>query len=830
MSQVQNPGSPEPRNPGTQAPRNLVELTVLADLQYAFRSLVRRPGHTLLVVFTLALGIGINTVAFSSVNALIFRPFHIAGGDTFGWVFVGPAADPLSNVSTQTYDALRSGMTTVEAIAAEGRVPLSASSDAGPEQIWALAVSPNYFTVVPAPTRLGRVLSPTDVADDAVPVLISERYWQTRFGGTTDLQAIRPTINGQLARVMGVVRDDFQGPGGIFEPHVWLAFDALPLLRVNPGAGSDPTWLTLLARPRPGVSAAQVAGDVTAIARGLAPENDRAALRAQYIPIVDGHPEARQLGTAAALAMAAVGLVLLIACFNVAGLILARSVERQQELGLRAALGAGRARLTRLLLAEGLIVATLAGTAALLLAGWSEALLGGLSLPAPIPQRLHFSTDWRMVAFTAALVLVAAVVPTLTPTWRIARVDPIRWLKAGSTGAVGGLAPARARRAFVVLQVVGSTAFLTLALMFVASFVKSYRTDPGFNTTHTAVMQIAPSSFVTTPERQATLVQTLMSRLEGRPDVAGIAAAERISFHLGGGDVRRVSGDGRTCDGRDCPTVATSAVSSAFFDVMQIPLKAGRTFASTAGADRDAVIVNEAAATQLWPDAPAVGQWVSISGEPTPRQVIGVVATVISGQMQEAPRPYLYRPFDDALLAGPLTLVVRSRADSQSAAQAIRDIWRGLDDTLPPAAVQTMDERMALPLWPSRVSAAFFATCGIVAVILVTVGLFGVTYQVVSQRTREFGVRMALGATAADLRRMILGESLRLIGPGLVVGLLVAGGAASAAGALLVGVSPLDPRLYLAAVVLQVTVTLLASWSPALRASRVSPQVTMRAE
>ena len=789
---------------------------MLSDLRYALRGILRRPGHTMLVVFTLALGLGINTVAFSSINALVFRPFTIPDAKSFGWVFVTDGGNPYANVSRQTYDTVRRSATTLDTVVAEGRLPLSAQSEAGPEQIWALVVSPNYFSVVRAPMRAGRALSDTDVTADAVPVVISERYWKTRWNAREDLSSIRPVINGQIAQVLGVVRDDHAGPGGIYEPHVWLAFDALPALQLTPDAGADPTWLTMMARPKPGVSAAQVTAEVNTLARAIAPEAARDRVRAQYVAVAEGHPEARQLGAAAAVAMAVVGLVLLIACFNVAGLILARSVERQQELGLRAALGAGRGRLTRLLFAEGLIVATLAGAAALLLAGWSEALLGGLSLPAPIPQRLHFTTDWRMVAFTLVLVMIAAIVPTLTPLWRIVRVDPIRWLKAGSTGAVGGLAPARARRAFVVLQVVGSTAFLTLAMMFVTSFVTALRTDPGFNTTHTAAMQV-----------EGAHVPVLLERLVARPEIAAAAAAERMSFHIGEHGRRRVSSDERPCEGDACPTMPMTAITPTFFDTLQIPVTSGRTFTD---ADVDTVIVNEAAASLLWPGENPLGRWLTDAEDRTPLQVVGVVRTVINGMMSEQPQPYVYRPLDSARPAATLTLVVRSRTDDQAAATAMRETWRSVDDTAAPTAVQTMQERMALPLWPSRVSAAFFATCGIVAVILVTVGLFGVTYHVVSQRTREFGVRIALGATAQDLRRMVFGESLRLVAPGLILGLLVAVAAASAAGSLLVGVSALDPRVYLAALTLQLAVTLLASWAPALRASRVSPQTTMRAE
>ncbi len=807
---------------------------MFSDLQYALRGILRRPGHTALVVCTLALGLGVNTVAFSSVNALIFRAGTFEQGDTYGWIFVSEGDNPYATTSRDTYDALRTHATTLEDVVAEGRLPLSASTDAGPEQVWALAVSPNYFTVVHASVRAGRVLSPSDATTGAIPILISERHWHARWRATPDLTSIRPILNGQLTNVVGVVRDDYQGPGGLFAPDVWFAFDALPTLRLNPDAdsagGNQVRWLTVLGRPTDGANAAQVSAEVLAIAQRVADTDTRDQIRAQYVPVAEGHPEARQLGSAAALAMAAVGLVMLIACFNVAGLMLARSVERQQELGLRATLGASRGRLTRLLLTEGLVVATLAGGAALLLATWSEALLGGLSLPAPIPQRLHFTTDWRMVAFTGALVLVAAIVPTLTPLWRILRVDPMRWLKAGSTGTVGGLAPARARRTFIILQVAGSMVFLTLALMFVANFVTSVRTDPGFNTTHTAVMQISPSGFLITPERQQALMADLGDRLRARPDIAGVATADRLSFQLGAADTRRVSTDLRPCAGDACAPIRTAAVSADFFDVMGIPLRVGRVFTATDAESTAGVVINDAAAALLFPGATALGGWITDDRDDRPRQVIGVVATVISAQMAETPQPHIYRPFTGDTLAQPLTLVVRSHVDADAAVLAVRDTWRSLSDALPPAAVQTMDERMALPLWPSRVSAAFFATCGIVAVILVTVGLFGVTYHVVNRRTREFGVRLALGATPHDLRRLVLGESYRLVAPGLVVGLVLAVAAAHASGALLIGISPLDPRLYLAALATQALVTLLASWTPARRAARVSPSETMRVD
>ncbi len=816
--------------------------SLLRDLKYALRGIGRRPGHTALIVLTLALGLGVNTVAFSSVNALLFRPFHITNADQYGWVFAGRPPASFGNVSREMFETLRAKASTLETLVAEGRAPLEATTPAGSEQVWGLAVSEDYFSVVQAPIVIGRPLSPTDVPDNGVPILVSERYWRTRWNAAADLTSIRPVINGQVASVIGVVADTFEGPGGIFEPHLWFPLDAGRLLQLS----TTPTdeWLTMMARPRAGATPAQIGAEVQALVAGIdsaqslndAPNRER---RARYVPIIDGHPEARALGTAAALGMSAVGLVLLIACFNVAGLILARSAERQRELGLRTALGASRLRLSRQLLVEGLVLAAIAGGAALLLAQWSESLLGTLSLPAPIPQRLHFSMDWRMVAFTAALVLVAATVPVLAPAWQVFRGDPIRWLKAATAGSGPSAAPGR--RAFVFLQVVGSTMFLALALMFVTSYVATSRTEPGFNTSHVALMQIAPGGPDSSPDRQRTLVTDLVARLERMPDIAGVSLAERLSSQIGTSQQHLLSTDGRDCAGGGCVAATSSGVTSAYFETMEIPLRAGRVFDHTRGADTDTAVISEAAADALWPGESPIGRWVHIDQDERPSQVIGVVADVASFRADRPREPYLYRPLAPSQLSAPITVVARSRVNGDTAASSLRTTWRELENApggattattaaRSPVFVQTMEDQLALVLWPSRVGAAFFATCGTLAVLLVSLGLFGVTYFTVTQRTREFGIRLALGATALDLRRLVLGESLRLIAPGLALGLVAAAGLASLASAALVGVSALDPRWYVATVILQAGVSLLASWAPAQRAAHVSPQSTLRGD
>jgi predicted permease len=432
-----------------------------------------------------------------------------------------------------------------------------------------------------------------------------------------------------------------------------------------------------------------------------------------------------------------------------------------------------------------------------------------------------------VIAFTLLMVLVAATVPVLAPAWQVFRTNPIGWLKAGTSGS--GTSH-RGRRAWLSFQVAGSTVFLTLALMFVTSYVATVQTNPGFNTTHVAALQVTPTSFSITPERQRALMTEMVTRLEAASTIAAVGVTERLAFQVGIPLRSNLSTDGRDCATGGCVNVASSGITPGFFDAMEIRLVAGRVFDPNNAADQNSAVLSSSAAEALWPGRSPLGQWVYEEAGTAPRQVVGVVAAIATARLDRPNEPALYRPLTDDKLSGPLTIVARSRTDADAAAVVLRGLWRDLDPTLPPATIQTMDERLALPRWPSRVGAAFFATCGILAVVLVTIGLFGVTYYAVTQRTKEFGVRLALGATAQDLRRLVLGESMRLIVPGLTVGLFLSAVLASLAQSSLLGVTALDLRWYAVAVALQFIVALIASWSPARRASRVAPQTTLRGD
>jgi predicted permease len=802
------------------------------DLKQAVRALRRRPGSSAVAILTLAVGLGVNTVVFSAINALVFRPLDRAGADQAGWLFAGPRTQPLETVPLPLFEAIERNARTLEAVAAEGRTPIAYGRLAEVRQIWGLLVSPAYFAVIPPEIILGRPLSEDDARDPDLAVVVSERFWRRHLEANRALPALSVTLSGKPARVVGVMREGFQGPGGLFEPDVWAPLAARRALGLSVEYDDAKTpWLTMVARVRDGVMPAAVAVDVLPIVKEFR-GGDAAVAQVQFHRLADGHPEARALRPVAALGLAAVAVVLLIACFNVAGLLLARSAERQGELGVRAAMGASRGRLIRQLLTEGLVLSGLAGSLALLLAHWSASLLSTFSLPAPIPQRLHFATDARLVAFAIVLSLVAAVVPAIAPAWHLWKTDVARLVRGSAQGSVGGRPQARARRVFLLVQVAGSTVFLIAAVIFGRSFVASSARDVGFNVKNTAVMIVDPGHYGYDASRARELVEELTRRLERRPDVASAGFADRVPFYVGYPKNLRVVTAAVPCEGSACPSAELFSVDPRYFTAMEIPLRLGRWFDPHSAQDKDAVIISMAAAEKWWPGQNPVGQSFRDGARSArERVVIGVVTDAsvrsLSGGL---PSPTIFQPVSATTFEEPVTIVVRARAAATDLLGPMREALNNIAPGLPPQSIETMEQKLALPLWPVRTLAGFFGLCGGLAVLLASVRLFGVTHLVVAQRTREFGVRLTLGASSADLRSLVIVEALRLVGPGIAIGGLLGGALGVVTGSRMMGIESAGPAVLIGTLVLQTAIVVAASCYPAWRASKVNPLVALRAE
>lgn len=799
--------------------------SVWLDLRYAVRSLLNRPAFSAIAVMTLALGLGVNTVAFSAVNALLLRPFRMADADRIGWVMLTGPGNPRGYATLAELDALEHGAQSFEGIAAEARIPVSIRTSDGVEQGWSLLVTSNYLRALAVTPTLGRIFAEADVTGSELPVVVSHRYWADRLGSPRSLGGQRIIVNGRTFAVVGVLPDDHQGPGGLFAPDLWLPLARMEVLNLPATDTSEP-WLTMFARMKDGASRAQAEAELATVARQLSGGADGAQRRtARFHPMEDGHPDLRGMSTPALIVLAIVGVVLVIACFNVAALLMARVTERRKEIGVRSALGASRARILRQLVTEGLLLAVLGGLASLVVASWSEQLLATFSLPSPIPQRLHMNVDVMVIGYTIALVLVAGVVPAVLPALLATRANLVRSIQ---TDSAGGGRRSRTRNAFVIAQVAGSTLFMVAALLFARSFVKTAAMDTGFDTAHTVVLRLSPASYGYDEARARHFFEGLRARLAALPGVRHASFADRVPFYVGSPVVDEYSHESGDCAAADCRKATFYAVGPDHFAAMGIPIVEGRDFAAPDIASGSGVVISRYLAGQLSPNGSAVGRSLRVGSDGRVVSVIGVAADIKHRNLYESPDAYIYRPLRPTEYARGLSMIVRTFDDPRHTMSAIREQVRALDPNIPAASLATMTERMKMPLWPLRTAAGFLTICAALAVALGSIGLFGVMYFAVSQRTREFGIRSALGATGRRVVTLILSEGLRLTIPGVVLGGIGGYIAGRLLSRTLFGVSPADPLTFGATIAIELLVALTACALPAYRATRVDPLTALR--
>ena len=801
------------------------------DLKYAVRALLHRPWFSALAVLTLALGIGVNAVAYSAINALLRKPMRFPGAEQLGWIQTTGGTSPYNQTSLPDYLDLARENRTFDAIIAEARVPLSLAADGPAEQVWSLVVSSNYLDAMRAKPLVGRTLTASDGRSSDLAVVVGERFWKDRLNGGDSIAGHTLSLNGSLFSIVGVLAEGFQGPGGLYEPDLWLPLEKLPLLKLSTTLTDRQTpWLTVAGRMKAGVTAPQAQADLRGIMEQLARAHPstNTGRSVSFLPVVNGVPELRRIAQFAWIGLAVVGIVLLIACFNVAGLLLARATERQREIGVRTALGATRGRILRQLLVEGVLLASISGAAALILAAWSADLLSAFSLPSPVPQRLHFVIDARIVGFTLALVALAGVLPALIPAVQASRSD-VRQVM-GSQPVIG-VRRSRVRNLFVLAQVAGSTLFLAAALLFVRSFWNAATFAPGFDVDRTLVLELNPSSFGYDAERAQGLFGSLVERLRVVPGIETVALADRAPLSVGFPKTVDVAGDLDECSGPRCRSAIEFGISADHFAALGLPLRAGRELTEQeVRANAPVVVVGEGMAEALWPKRDPIGQSLRIGRDRRLVEVVGISADVRDMFSAGTVRSYLYRPLRAGEYADRVAVIVKTAGDPAPFVPIVRQQVQALDPALPATAISTTRERMKLPSWPARTAAGFLMVCGALALVLATVGLFGVTFYTVSQRTREFGVRVALGATPGRVLALVLREGLLLTVPGVIIGIAGALLALRLASRMLVGVGPADPATYVVTALLQTAVALAACLLPAMKAMRADPMRALRQE
>jgi predicted permease len=802
------------------------------DLRYGVRMLGRTPGFTLAAVLTLTLGIGANAAIFTIVDGALLRPLPYASPDRL--VTVGDQASDgsSSNVGYTTVLDWRARSRSFETIVMMRSWLPTLAVNGEAERVPAVRVSANYFDMLGVRPALGRTFTPDeDRPEQWRVVLLSDGLWRRRFGADPSIVGKTITMNDRAYRIVGVMPRDYEPilSARYYQPaQMWapLGYDTSLAY-----ACRSCQHLHAFGRLRPGVTPAEASAELSAVRERMRAEhpNDYAAGNVAVVPLADA--VAGSVRPALYVLSAAVAFVLLIACANVANLLLARSLGRRRELALRAALGAGRARIVRQLITESVLLSAIGAVGGVLLAIAAVEGLSGLA-PVSLPRLDHISVDGRVLLFTTAVALATGLLCGIVPAFNGSSVDLLTSLSTDTRTSVGG--SNRARATLVVVDLSLALVLLTGAGLMLRTMASLVRVDPGFDANRVVTMQLSLVGTAYAEDASVVAFQgRLLERVRTLPGVQAVALAGQIpfganfdtwGFHIKGGMKPNPADD---------PSVQRYAVTPDYFRVMNIPMLAGRNITEMDTATSQPVmVVSATAAKSLWPGANAIGAQVRIGDHANGpwRTVVGIVGDVHHDDLTTPPDMAMYTPQTQNTDSF-LVLTVKS-ASSQSLAlvPSMRGAVREIDPAIPVFDVATMKERLdraAAPrLFVMRVLAGFAG----VSLLLAAIGLYGVVSYTVAQRTREVGLRVALGARPSDIRHLVLSGGFALVAAGLLIGLVAALASTRFLGALLFGVRHTDPATFVSAAGLLTLVALVAHWVPLRRALAVDPTVALRHE
>jgi predicted permease len=814
----------------------------MRDLKYAFRMLVKAPGFTAVAVLSLALGIGANTAIFSLINAVLLRPLPVSDPSTLVSVSQtdqrNPGNLPVSDLNFRDIRAQNTVFTDMGAFAF-AQVNYSAGNEALP--IPAQVVTANYFSLLGATPALGRGFLPEEETKATPVAVVSHGFWERTLGSDPAVIGKTITLNRTPFTVVGVAPRNFSGTvlgGG---PSVWVPRSMHAV--VQPGFDWYDTrrglFLFTFGRLKPGVTLDQTRSNLRALFANLeqAFPADNKGRSATAVPILEARLNPTGQGPnvvvqLSSVLMAVVGLVLLIACGNIANLLLARAGKRRREVAIRLALGAKRVRLIRQLITESILLSVCGGVAGLFVAYWSLSALVAAKLPLPFPIDDSLAIDPRVLAFTAALSILTGVLFGLVPALQASKADVVPVLKnelvPSAAGRRGIAALATFRQVLVMLQVAMSLTALVAAGLFLRDLVHAQNIDPGFETAGVLIANVNLGREGYTPQRAQLFYDQVTEKIAALPGVQGAALAQNAP--LAGGFLRSVFPEGADTTTKDRILIQVNNVSPGYLQTIGIPLVRGRDFTN---ADTETspkvVIVNQTMADQFWKGQDPIGRRFKFFGDQDYSTIVGVAKTAKYNGVQEQPLPFIYLPLKQNYSPA-VALHVRTSGDASRLASAVRGAVRDLDPTLTLFNVQTLEDQIEQSLQPQKMVVVLLTIFGALALMLAAIGLYGVGSYAVSQRTREIGVRMALGAQPSSVLSLVLGNGMLLVGIGLAVGLVVSFFVAGAMAALIVGVNPHDPLTFAATPVLLAIIALVASYVPARRATRIDPLLALRTE
>jgi predicted permease len=809
----------------------LVEQLV-QDVRYAVRGLRRAPVFAVTTIATLALGIGANTAMFSVIDALLLRPLPVDRPERLVAVYRGPSS---AAFSFPDFRALEAQNAALAGVAAWGAQSAWLRTDVGFDRIVLDTVSPNYFALLGIVPQLGTTFATTNEAASRGTVVISDRLWRTRFGAHPAVIGRPITLSGQAMTIVGVAPHAFIGLQPAAPTDAWATFASLATL--EPGwdfQAKEEVWIHLIARLQDGVDARTANAAVALVAPASDRPNAATAIRLvpASTPIFD--PDARSSASRLALLVAGIaGLVLVIACANVANLLIVRGGARRREIGLRLAVGASRSRIARQMVTEAVVLGAAGCGVGLLVAHWTLQLVIALAPPSAVPAGIVVSLDSRVIGFGVLLALATALAFGVTPAWQVTRMDLLPVVKdAPSRDDAPARGPLRFRRALVITQVALSAVLLVGAALFVRTLSAALAVAPGYDIDHVLLVTTDFSVAKLPPVEARRAGERIVERVSAMPGVRSAAFGQIVPFS-GAFVSRPVVPDGQsiTPATEDQYLVPYAVVSEGYFRTLGMKLT-GRDFAASDNeAAQKVIIVNETLAQKYWPGRSAIGQRLTLPlKDPGPSyEVVGVVADGKYVSLTEQQHPYVYVPWRQ-MHRPRMTLHVRTAGDPMSLASEVRSQVGSVNREVPaynPVSLATYVDRS---IAQQRMVARLLVLFGAIALAVAAVGVYGLTAFSVARRAKELGVRVALGAQPRDLVRMLVAQSAVLIVAGLILGSAAAFFLTRLVETLLFGVTATDPVSFAGGAALLAVTTIAATVIPARRATRVDPLAVLRTE
>ena len=807
--------------------------TLLQDLRYGIRMLLKNPGFSIVAVLALTLGIGADSAIFSVVNAVLLRPLPYPESERL--VVLRERSPQLEGMSVAYPNFIdwREQNSTFENIGVYRRQSYNLTGRGEPERLIGAQVSADVFAAVRVSAARGRIFSNDEDKPGAAPVVVlSHGLWQRRFGGDLSILDQSLTLDGHSFTVIGIMPSDFQYP-----------FRATELWTSVGQAASDPGWqnrgnhpgLTGVARLKPGVTVEQAREDMEIVAANLERQYPDAntGSRVTIIPALENAVRSSNAGErirpALLVLLGAVGFVLLIACANVANLLLARATTRQKEIAIRTALGASRRRIVRQLLTESILLSVAGGALGLLLARWGVKLIIAVS-PNSIPRSREIDLDGRVLAFTVGVSVLTGIIFGLVPALQSSKPDLNETLKDAGRGSTGSRHLFRS--GLVVSEVALTLVLLIAAGLMIRSFYRLQQVDPGFNCYHLLTFSVSlPPKKYPEDQQKVNFYEQLAEKIRALPGVQTVGVSSGLPLGNNGWQTSfRVEGQPEPEPGH-IPVTDACIATPDYFQAMGITLLKGRNFdeQDVKGGPR-VTLIDEEFARRYWPGQEAVGKNIKSGRNDPPITVVGVVRRVkMDGLSEDSNRVQSYYPFRQ-LPNGGMTVVIRTANDPMAIASAVREQVLGLDPDQPVYDLNTMEQIRADSIAPDRLNLMLLASFAAVALILAGVGIYGVMAYSVTQRTHEIGIRMALGARQSDVLGMVIRQGMKLAVVGLAIGLGGAWLATRAMASLLFGVSATDPVTFIVISVLLTGVALGACFVPARRATKVDPMVALRYE